>query len=66
MQDGMARVCDKYKFTVSTKKTEVVHKHAPGKPYNDSSQWKDKNVKLLINALFGSTLPRAVHIDEDC
>ena len=51
-----------FQLTISTKKTEVVHQPAPGKPYSESTitvQVADKFTYL------GSTLSRAVHIDNE-
>ena len=31
----VSQSCDNYDLTISTKKTEVVHQPAPGKPYNE-------------------------------
>ena len=33
--DQDSQSCDNYDLTISTKKTKVVHKAAPGKPYNE-------------------------------
>ena len=33
--DQVSQSCDNYDLTISTKKTEVGHQPAPGKPYND-------------------------------
>ena len=33
--DQISQSCDNYDLTISTKKTEVVHQPAPGKPYNE-------------------------------
>ena len=33
--DQVSQSCDNYDLTISTKKTEVVHQPAPGKPYNE-------------------------------
>ena len=33
--DQVSQSCDNYYLTISTKKTEVVHQPAPGKPYNE-------------------------------
>ena len=35
--DQVSQSCDNYDLTISTKKTEVVHQPAPGKPYNERS-----------------------------
>ena len=33
--DRMSKACDNFQLTISTKKTEVVHQPAPGKPYSE-------------------------------
>ena len=33
--DQVSQACDNYDLTISTKKTEVVHHPASGKPYNE-------------------------------
>ena len=33
--DQASQLCDNYNFTFSTKKTEDVHRPAPGHPYNE-------------------------------
>ena len=33
--DRMSKACDNIQLTISTKKTEVVHQAAPGKPYRE-------------------------------
>ena len=35
--DQVSQSCDNYDLTISTKKTEVVHQPAPGKPYNEQT-----------------------------
>ena len=54
----MSKACANFQLTISTKKTEVVHQPAPGKPYSEL-QVVDKFTYL------GSTLSRAVHIDDE-
>ena len=49
------------------KKTEVVHQPAPGKPYNEPS-FKVNGEKLKVVEIvnyMGSTLSRAVHVDDE-
>ena len=49
--DRMSKACDNFHLTISTKKTEVVHQPAPGKPYSEPAiTVNDKNFKLLINS----------------
>ena len=33
--DRMSKACDSFQLTISTKKTEIVHQPAPGKPYSE-------------------------------
>ena len=33
--DRMSKACDNFQLTIGTKKTEVVHQPAPGKPYRE-------------------------------
>ena len=33
--DRMSKACDNFQLKISTKKTEVVHQPAPGKPYSE-------------------------------
>ena len=64
--DRMSKACDNF-LTISTKKTEVVQKPAPGKPYSEPTITVDGQ-KLQVVAKFtylGSTLSRAVHIDDE-
>ena len=49
--DRMSKACDNFQLTISTKKTEVVHQPAPGKPYSEPTiTVNGKNFKLLINS----------------
>ena len=49
--DCMSKACDNFKLTISTKKTEVVHQPAPGKPYSEPTiTVNGQNFKLLINS----------------
>ena len=59
--------CDNYDLTISTKKTEVVHQPAPGKPYNEPTiTVNGQKVKVVDKFTYlGSTLSRAVHIDDE-
>ena len=50
--DRMSKACVNFQLTISTKKTEVVHQPAPGKPYGEPTiTVMDKNCKLLIHLL---------------
>ena len=54
MQRAMGQVsqsCDNYDLTISTKKTEVVHQPAPGKPYNEPNiTVNGQNLKVVDKA----------------
>ena len=65
--DRMSKACDNFQLTISTKKTEVVHQPAPGKPYSEPTITV-KGQKLPVVDKFtylGSTLSRAMHIDDE-
>ena len=65
MQKAMGQVsqsCDNYDLTISTK-TEAVHQPAPGKAYITVNGHKLKVVDKFT--FLGSTLSRAVHIDDE-
>ena len=64
--DRMSKACDNFQITISTKKTEVVHQPAPGKPYSEPTITVNGQ-KLQVEDKFtylGSTPSRAVHIDD--
>ena len=66
MQKGMDQIsdsCDSYDLTISIKKTEVVYQPAPGKPYKEPTITV-KGQRLQFTYL-GSTLSKAVHIDDE-
>ena len=58
---------DNYDLTISTKKTEVVHQPAPGKPYKEPTiTVNGQKLKVVDKFTYlGSTLSRAVHIDDE-
>ena len=70
MQKGADQVsdsCHSYDLTISIKKTEVVYQPAPGKPYKEPANTM-KGIRLQVVDKFtylGSTLSRAVHIDDE-
>ena len=69
MREAMARVsrvCDSYDLNISTKKTEVVHQPAPEKPYSQPTITVNGQRLQVVDTYtyFGSTLSRAVHIDD--
>ena len=45
--DQVSQSCDIYDLTISTKKTEILHQPAPGKPYNEPTITVNE---LLINS----------------
>ena len=65
--DQVSKSCDNYDLTISTKKTEVVHQPAPGKPYNEPTiTVNGQKLKVVDKFTYlGSTLSRAVHIDDE-
>ena len=65
--DCMSKTCYNFQLTIATKLTEVVHQPAPGKPYSEPTITVNGQ-KLQVVGKFiylGSTLSRAVHIDEE-
>ena len=65
--DRMSKTCDKIQLTISTKKTEVVHQPAPGKPYSEPNITVNGQKLQVVDKFtyLGSTLSRAVHIDDE-
>ena len=65
--DRMSKACDKFQLTISTKKTEVVHQSAPGKPYSEPTITVNGQKLQVVDKFtyLGSTLSRAVHIDDE-
>ena len=64
--DQVSQSCDNYDLTISTK-TEVVHQPAPGNPYNQPTiTVNGQKLKVVDKFTYlGSTLSRAVHIDDE-
>ena len=62
--DQVSQSCDNYDLTIST---EVVHQPAPGKPYNEPTiTVNGQKLKVVDKFTYlGSTLSRAVHIDDE-
>ena len=58
--DQVSQSCDNYDLTISTKKTEVVHQPAPGKPYNEPTiTVNGQKLKVVDKFTYlGSTLSR--------
>ena len=65
--DRMSKACDNFLLTISTKKTEVVHQPAPGKPYSEPTITVNGQKLRVVDKFtyLGSTLSRAVHIDDE-
>ena len=54
-----SRACDNFGFTISTKKTDVMHQPAPQKMYHEPLKATDSSTYL------GSTLSREANIDVE-
>ena len=70
MQKGVDQVsdsCDSYDLTISIKKAEVVYRPAPGKPYKEPTITVKGQALQVVDKFtyLGSTLSRAVHIDDE-
>ena len=64
--DRMSKACDNFQLTISTEKTEVVHQSAPGKPYSEPTITVNGQKQVVDKFTYvGSTLARAVHIDDE-
>ena len=65
--DRMSKACDNFQLTISTKKTEVVHQPAPGKLYIEPTTTVNRQKLQVVDKFtyLGSTLSRAVHIDDE-
>ena len=65
--DRVSQVCDNYDLTISTKKTEVVYQLAPGNPYSEPTITVNGQRLQVVDKFtyLGSTLTRAVHIDDE-
>ena len=65
--DRMLKACDNFQLTLSTKKTEVVHQPAHGKPYSEPTITVNGQKLQVVDKFtyLGSTLSRAVHIDDE-
>ena len=62
-----SRACDKFGFTISTKKTEVMHQPAPRKMYHEPHIFvHDEPLKATHSFTYlGSTLSREANIDVE-
>ena len=65
--NGVKQGCDNFQLTISTKKTEVVHQPAPGKPYSEPTITVNGQKLQVVDKFtyLGSALSRAVHIDDE-
>ena len=65
--DRMPKACDNFQLTISTKKTEVVHQSAPGKPFSEPTITVNGQKRQVVDKFtyLGSTLSRAVYIDDE-
>ena len=65
--DRMSKVCDNFQLIISTKKTEEVHRPSPGKPYSEPTITVNGQKLQVVDKFtyLGSTLSRAVHIDDE-
>ena len=65
--DKLSNACDSFGLTISTKKTEVLHQPAPGKPYIEPNiKVNGERLKSVDKFTYlGSTLSRNVNIDDE-
>ena len=65
--DRMSKACGNFQLTINTKKTEVVHQTAPGKPYSEPTTTVNGQKLQVVDKFtyLGSTLSRAVHNDDE-
>ena len=65
--DRMPKSCVNFQFTMRIKKTEVVHQPAPGKPCSEPTiTLNGQKLQVVDKFIYlGSTLSRAVHIDNE-
>ena len=63
----VSQSCDNYDLRISAKKTEAVHQPTPGKAYNEQTiTVNGQKLKVVDKFIYlGSTLPSAVHIDDE-
>ena len=64
--DRMSQACDNVDLTIGTKMTKVVHQPAPGKPYSEPNLTVNGQKLKVVDKFtyLGSTLSRAVHVDD--
>ena len=65
--DRISQACDHCDHKISTKRTEVVSQPAPGKPHSESTITVNGQRLQAVDKFtyVGSTLSRAVHIDDE-
>ena len=65
--DQVSDSCDNYDLTISIKKTEVVYKPEPGKPYKEPTITVTGQRLQVVDKFtyIGSTLSRVVRIDDE-
>ena len=65
--DRLSKAYDNFQLTISTNKTEVVHQPAPGEPYGEPTITVNGQKLQAVDKFtnLGSTLSRAVHIDDE-
>ena len=65
--DIFSNACDNFGLTISTKKTEVMHQPAPGKPYIEPNiTINDQRLNAVDKFTYlGSTLSRNVVLDDE-
>ena len=65
--DKFAMACDNFSLTIGTKKTEVTHQPAPGKPYVEINiTIKEQRLKVVEKFTdFSSTLSVSIIMDDD-
>ena len=64
--DKFSMACDNFGLTINTKKTEVMHQTAPGKPYmKPNITIKGQQLKMVEKfTYFGSTLSKSIIMDD--
>ena len=65
--DRTSKACDNFQLTISTKKTEIVYQPVAGKQYSKPTiTVNGQKLQVVDNFTYlGSTLSRAVHIDDE-
>ena len=65
--DRVSQACDNFDFKISTQKTEAVYQPAPGKLYYEPAITVNGQRLHTVDKFtyLGSTLSRALHIDND-